>query len=160
MADSFLSAPFWQQKQYSTLNVCKNIEPQCRIWRGAEGLKSPETSHHGQRVQSDCLLPRLSPLRSAGSQNHLVKCCVPVRNEPCFGRYRRHNSSGRGLRLLKNGEVTKSILSRIMTAASRLNGWRVFQDLSKPFSVAGKPTGVMWRAVRYLKYVWRHFYIK
>ena len=97
VADSFLSAAVvLTDKQYSTLNFCKNIKPQCWIWREAEGLKSPETSHHGQRVQSDRLLTRLSPLRSAGSQNHLVKCCVPVRNEPCFGRYTRHNSSGRG----------------------------------------------------------------
>lgn len=42
------------------------------------------------------LVDTFVPLRSASSHKHLVKCCVPVKDEPCFGRYGRHNSSGRG----------------------------------------------------------------
>lgn len=98
VADSLLSsANTMTAKQYSTLNFFKkSMMPRWQIWQETEGLKSHETSHHGQWVQFDHWLTRMSPLRSAGSQNHRVKCCVPVRNGSCFGRYTQHNSSGWG----------------------------------------------------------------
>lgn len=50
-----------------------------------EGLKSPEASRHGQRVQTDLLVDTFVPVEiRAAARICGVKCCVPVSVEPCF----------------------------------------------------------------------------